>query len=329
MTRKALIALGLLCPACAAPAAKAQPPVRFVIESDFGGEAAWVRGHLEASARILVRLMDDPAVEPPRKIHVTLEKDPDAGGVGGWAGPTALGFVSDQWPEEGARLWILTHELINLFAAHYAGHGGFPSDWWSDGRSPFPVYVAGLVLRELGHADVAEDLRSSNAEQPDHELYWALHKRFGFGLFARTLRLLREDDLDLGEIEPPWPAPSRIRSAYTVAYLSLGAGENLTGTVLSHGIGRKPDDWDEVHPEIPFEEYTITPQEVAEIQQARKLCFGKAGSEAARALFRAGKWRAAVDLTLSEKQSRKAHPGSGPAIRAAGARSFPWNPGPP
>ncbi len=261
--------LALIPAACAAPRPPAPSVTEFGIESGFGAESDWVRPYLEASARVLVRLMDDPEVAPPRTIDVTLVKDPDAEALRGGAGPTAIAFTSDRWPKEAFRLWILTHELTNLFAAHYGGHGGFPSDWWSDGRSPFPVYVTGLVLKELGYADEAAWLRSSNAEQPDHELYWALDERFGFGLFARTLRLLREDDIDLGEIEPPWPHPNRVRSTYTIAYLSMAAGENLTRTVLSFGIGKKPGGWDEVHPEIPFEEYTVSADEVDAILRAR------------------------------------------------------------
>ncbi|HEX9793163.1 MAG TPA: hypothetical protein VGC54_04190, partial [Planctomycetota bacterium] len=129
--------------------------------------------------------------------------------------------------------------------------------------------------------------------EPDHELYWALHERFGFGLFAETLRLLRQDGLDLGEIEPPWPHPSPVRTAYTIAYLSIAAGENLTTTVLSFGIGREPGDWAEVHPEIPFEAYAVSADEVEGIQRAREELFGGPASETARAKFRAGKWREA------------------------------------
>jgi len=296
MTSLRLLVLSLLCASCAASRPAPLPPVEFALESGFGEESDWVRAYLAASAETLVRLMDQPEVAPPRSIKVTLEKDPDAQGLGGWAAPTEIGFVSDQWPKEPFRLWILTHELANLVAAHYAGHGGFPSDWWSNGRSPFPIYISGLVLRELGYADEAAWLRSDYAEEPDHELYWALHERYGFALFARTLRLLRGDDLDLGEIEPPWPHPSSVRSAYTVAYLSLAAGTNLTATVLSYGIGHEPADWKDVHPELPFEEYGVSADEVDDIQRALERMFDEAAPEAARALFRAGKWREALGL---------------------------------
>lgn len=296
MTRIPLLILPLGCAACAASHPAPAPPVEFVIESGFGEESEWVRAYLADSAETLVRLMDQPEVAPPPSVKVTLQRDPGVQGLGGWAAPTEIGFVSDQWPKERFRLWILTHELANLFAAHYAGHGGFPSDWWSNGRSPFPIYLCGLVLAELGYDDEAAWLRSEYADEPDHELYWALDKRYGFALFARTLRLLREDDLDLGEIEPPWPHPSPVRSAYTIAYLSLAAGTNLTAAVLAFGIGREPADWKNVHPEIPFEEYGVSADEVDAIQRARQRLFDGAAPEEARTLFRVGKWREALAL---------------------------------
>ncbi len=296
LTRLAPIILGCLaCSGCAGRATEAPAGVAFAIESGFGDESGWVGEHLEASSAVLVRMMDSPDVAPPRRIDVTLVKDPEAEWLAGWAGPSAIGFSSDQWPKEAQRLWILTHELTNLFAAHYAGHGGFPSDWWSNGRSPFPAYVAVLVLSELGHVDESAWLRSTAAGEPDHELYWALHERFGFALFARTLRLLRQDDLDLGEIEPPWPHASRVRSAYAIAYLSAAAGENLASTVSSFGIGRRPADWSDIHPEIPFEEYSVGESEVEGILRARESVCAKSGSAEARALFREGRWREALE----------------------------------
>lgn len=291
MTRHALLSLTLMCWACAASQPASRIPVEFVIESGFDEEAAWVLAHLEASADALVHLMDDPQVAPPGRIDVTLQCDPASEGVGGWASPTSIGFIGGSWPREPVREWIVTHELVNLFAAHYGGHGGFPSDWWSNGRSPFPAYLAGLVLQQVGSADAAAWLRESSASQPDHVMYWELHERFGFELFARTLKMLRSDDIDLGEIEPPWPYPNQVRSTYMIAYLSIAAGENLTEYIVSHGIGREPSDWADVHPEIPFEEYTVNPKEVEDIMSTRARLFGHDTAEDARRLFRAGRWQ--------------------------------------
>jgi hypothetical protein len=260
------------------PAEDGASGIDWQLESGFGAEAAWVRPHLEASARVLIRLLGSEQRPPPVRIAVTLEHDPEADTLSGWATSEGVGFRSDQWPEDSWRLWITTHELTNLLAAHYACGGGFPSDWWSNGRSPFPVYVTGLVLQELDHPEVAAWLRASNASQPDHELYWHLHERHGFELFADALAMLRHDGVDLGEIEPPWPWPSARRSTYTVAYLSLAAGEDLTATVASFGVGREPPDWRDNHLQIPFEEYTLDPAEVAAVMREREQLFGAGGA---------------------------------------------------
>ncbi len=293
MTRTVSLAIVVMCAACMQPAVEAPPAILFAIDSGFGEESNWVGEHLEASADVLVRLMASPEVAPPGRIEVVLVNDPE-GDHHGWATPEAIGYVGDRFPKETPYVWILTHELTNLFAAHYGGHGGFPSDWWSNGRSPFPAYLSGLVLLEVGCTEAAEWLRSSSASEPDHVLFWTLHERFGFELFAETLRLLRRDGLDLGEIEPPWPAPNATRTAYTVAYLSTAAGENLTATITASGVGRKPVDWDQNHLELPFEEYVVTPSEVEGIQAAREQAFGPAGSDRARALYRAGQWPEAL-----------------------------------
>ncbi len=293
MTRRAALSIAFLCAACVRPAAEASPEVLIGIDSGFGEESSWVGEHLEASVTVLVRLMASPELAPPGRIDVVLVNDPE-GEHYAWASAEAIGFVGDRFPKQTPYVWVLTHELANLFAAHYGGHGGFPSDWWSNGRSPFPAYLSGLVLGEVGCTDVAEWLRSSSASEPDHVLFWTLHERYGFELFAETLRLVRRDDLDLGLIEPPWPAPSATRSAYTIAYLSIAAGEDLTATITSSGVGRKPSDWDTNHLQIPFEEYVVSSSEVEGIQAAREQAFGPAGSDRARASYRAGNWREAL-----------------------------------
>jgi hypothetical protein len=250
-------------------------PVRpeFRITSEYGAEADWVPDYLRRAARVLVRMYDAPDVAPPAVIEVELKKDPANQGLGGWATPTKIGFSSSSWPDEPWRHWILVHELVNLFTAHYGAAGGHPSDWWANGRSPFPMYVACLALANLGLLEDAVWLRGLAREKPDHQLYWALHKRFGFELFADCLKHLRADGIDLGRIGAPWPNADALRSRYTIAYLSLVAGENLAATVRAHGIGTKPSDWDAIHPDKPFREYEVKADEVEQLLAARKALF--------------------------------------------------------
>ena len=231
---------------------------RFLVESEFGKESAWTEPFLNDAWKVLVRLMDNGRIKPPRGIGVTLEKDPDFGGIGGYASPVSIGFTSNAWPKDRDRIWILAHELTNLFAAHYGGAGGFPADWWSNGRSPFPEYVSCLVMEELGYREAAAYRREGAREKADHVLFWKLHERYGFRLFSRFFKLVSADGLDMGNVGRPWPFPDEARAAYTIAYLSIAAGTNLAPLCREHLIGREPSDWKRIHPEIVFLPYNVT-----------------------------------------------------------------------
>lgn len=249
-------------------------PLFVVLENGFGDEAQWSIELLNKAHRQLVLMMDNPDIEPPRGIRLTLVKE-DTGALEGYAGPAHIKFVSDQWPREAQRIWILTHELTNLFANHYAGAGGFPSDWWSNGRSPFPVYMTGVASEAIVEQDVADWIQGIDQEHDDQRLYWALHDKYGFKLFADFFKLLRKDGVDLGFVgNKDYPAPDECRSAYTLAYLSIAAGENLAPIAREHGIGKKPDDWDERHAELgEFVQYSISDAEVARAIESRKRIF--------------------------------------------------------
>ncbi len=266
---------------------------RFIIESEFGDEGAWTEPYLNRAFDVLVRMMDNRKIAPPSGIRVELKKDPGLRGIGGYASPTGIGFTSDCWPKDRDRLWIVTHELVNLFAHHYGGAGGYPADWWSNGRSPFPEYVSCLVMEKLGEKKAADYRRSVSRGKLDHELYWKLHDRYGFKLFARFFLLVQRDGIDMGAIGAPWPHPDERRSAYTIAYLSLAAGANLAALCGEHGIGQEPSDWSRIHPEIRFHPYRVTEEEVDTILAVREFLYspksrGK-GADHLRSLFRGGR----------------------------------------
>jgi hypothetical protein len=253
------------------PTQKEQQPLFIIRENGFGEEAEWTLEFLHKVHRQLVVMMDNPDIEPPRGISLTLVKE-DIGALAGYAAPDHIKFVSDQWPREAQRIWILAHELTNLFAAHYGGAGGYPSDWWSNGRSPFPVYVAGVACEAVVEQEVADWIKEIDSDQSDQQFYWALHEKYGFKLFADFFKLTRKDEIDLGFVGAvDYPAPDECRSAYTLAYLSIVAGENLAPIARDHGIGKKPNDWDERHAELgKFVEYSVSDLEVERVIETRK-----------------------------------------------------------
>ena len=300
---------------------------RFVIESEFGAEGAWTEAYLDDAWQVLVRLMDNSEVEPPRGIRVTLQKDPGAGGIGGFATPTSIGFTSNCWPKERLRLWIVAHELTNLFAVSYGGAGGYPSDWWSNGRSPFPEYVSCLVMEELGYTEAAEARRQEMQHKPDHALYWELHELYGFELFSRFFKLVMADGIDMGLVGRSWPYPGEARAAYTMAYLSMAANDNLAGLCREHDIGNEPDDWHRIHPEIRFVPYEVTDEEVERIMAVRKFLFQtreeNEGLEILRELYRKGGIYPASAEKAEDGNQDNAAPGT------AGAEGKPHGSGPP
>jgi hypothetical protein len=273
-----LIAALTLSPSCASRNSRDAPQraahaaaTQFTITSDFGEESAWVEPYLHEVGRALVRLMDAPEIAPPETIHVDLRRDPNLPGLGGYATPDRVAFVSDQWPKDANRLWIIAHEMANLYAHRYAAGGGFPSDFWSNGRSPFPEYVSCIVLREAGYPEEAVWRKVTQKGKPDHDLYWRLDERYGFDLFARFFKLLREDGVVINDLgDQPWPAPDRARSLATIGYLSIAAGSNLAPLFRAAGVGREPEDWRDRHPEIEFREYSISDAEVEEFIAARR-----------------------------------------------------------
>jgi hypothetical protein len=175
----------------------------------------------------------------------------------------------------------------------------YPSDWWSDGRSPFPEYVSCLLMKNTGYAEEAQWRKGVQAGKKDHVLFWKLDEEYGFKLFARFFALVRADGIELGRIGAPWPRPDKLRSAYTIAYLSLAAGRNLAGMIGEYGVGTKPADWEQRHSQIKFEAYRVLPKEVDEILAAREKAFGRSANRQKAPLlkrhYRTGDYRRVLE----------------------------------
>lgn len=295
---------------------------RFILENGFGEEAEWTEDYLDEVWECLVSLFDNPDVAPPLGIGVKLNRDAKMNGIGGYASPEEIGFVSNAWPMDRDRLWITAHEMVNLFAHHYGGGGGYPADWWSNGRSAFPEYVSCLVMEKLGHEEAAAYRRGVTRGEPDHELFWKLHERFGFELFSRFFIVVHEDGVVMGEIGAPWPHPDETRTAYTIAYLSLVADNNLAALFEKHDIGREPGNWRQIHPEIRFIPYRVSEEEVQGILAVRRALYSRTlegeGFEILKELYRTGRIYLAeddpVEVEAIEPVTDETEPGSSPVV---------------
>lgn len=235
----------------------AEPP-EFRLYGDFPAEHIWSKKLLERAHERFAHHFSHALVDQPKRISVSIRRDPKSRGVSGSAeyGRNALYFESNLWQNDRFRRWILIHELANLLAARY-GSQGYPSDWWSNGRSPFPVYAAWLILSDLGYAQDAHWLKQRYAHEKDHALFWHLHEHYGPKLFKAFFRLLRLDGVSLDRIGKAWPHPDPQRAQRTACYLSRAAGENLAAILSQYGIGKRPHDWLLRHKRIPFIAYTI------------------------------------------------------------------------
>jgi hypothetical protein len=153
---------------------------------------------------------------------------------------------------------LVLHELINQWTGLVTG--GWPTDWWADHRSPFPNSMDEQVLRSLGQTEAArvqhERFASSGSGDYDPEvvMFNEHFDAYGFAGLRHAFQLIKKDGLSWFELRDP-PAyqeqtefvsgnPSRLLSNYVSAYLSLGAGVDVTAKFLAKTVGQKPPGWD-------------------------------------------------------------------------------------
>ncbi len=251
--------------------AKSYSKPNFIIHSDFPKQNVWVKRLLQNAHKIIHKNLHHELATEPKKITIIIKRKSKMKGIGGSANfqKNTLSFKSNLWQEDRYRRWILIHELVNLLSAHY-GSQGYPSDWWSNGRSPFPVYVTWFVLKELRYVQDVHWLKKQYQNKKDHQLYWALHEEYGMELFRRFFYYLKRDEVSLNKIGKPWPHPDKRRSLYAMGYLSLSAKKNLAKTFQKYEIGKKPSDWRLRHREIRFIPYKITQEGISQFMKKHK-----------------------------------------------------------
>ena len=266
----------------------AESKIVFDIRSDFPGQNPWVKKLLKQSAKFLDENLASESAKVPRKIIVTIKKDPKSRGISGNANGynNSINFKSSSWPKDKYREWILVHELVNLLTSYY-GSKAYPSDWWANGRSPFPIYISSIVLSNLGYKHGAKWTYTLHRDQLDQQFFWKLHNKYGIELFKKFFTLLQTDGVDLKKIGKSWPHPDKVRSAYALSYLSLAAGVNLAPLAIKHNIGKKPSDWHKRHPRIPFKNYKVTSKNVKTIINLREqLLYNNKGTKKDRKNFK-------------------------------------------
>lgn len=235
----------------------------FQIKSDFPKETPWAKELLEQSLKHLNKMFLNSYVNLPNEIIINIKKDTRLKSISANAnrGNNSLNFTSNIWQKDKYRMWIMIHELTNLLSSYY-GSNAYPSDWWSNGRSPFPEYVSVLIMQKLGYKKESLWRKKVHIDKSDHKFYWNLHKKFGTKLFKKFFYLLKKYDIDLSKVGKSWPTPDKQRSLVTLSLLSVAADKNLANLASYYKIGDKPIDWEKRHPEIKFKTYSISSDDI-------------------------------------------------------------------
>jgi len=225
----------------------------------------------------------------PEKWSLTLE--PPGGSIsgGGSYGITvpvdafynSAGTASD--PHRYYQYWayiFIQHETVNAFTGA-ALSGGWPVDWWSNGKSPYP-FATGVRIgvdlswkatttnfdsREMALAHLMNCQDAYSVCDPgDWALvdmfYNRLYGAFGTGMFRTAFAAMGNDQIELSKMGDN---PSALRTDYVAAYLSFGAGQNLASLLSNAGVGKKPSQYAGYWPG----DYTVTPQTIQDIMTAR------------------------------------------------------------
>ena len=235
----------------------------FKIISDFPNETIWVKSLLTKSLKELNTMFLNPYTNLPKQIIVTIKRNSKLNSIRANASRNnnSINFTSNIWQKDKYRIWILVHELTNLLSSYY-GTNSYPSDWWANGRSPFPEYISVKIMEKLGLKKEAIWRKKVHINKPDHKFYWDLDRRFGLSVFKRFFLLIKTNNINLSKIGKPWPSPDKNRSLTSLALLSIAAKKNLANLASHYKIGQKPKDWYKRHPEINFLTYRISKEEI-------------------------------------------------------------------
>jgi hypothetical protein len=111
--------------------------------------------------------------------------------------------------------------MVNLFTAQTVS-GGWPTDWWANHRSPFPLMTA----VQIEHALVPQVAVYHGRElsTPLGQMFLHLKDQYGWALFRRAFAAARKDGINWERIGQN---PSALRTNYVCAYLQAHAPEDL------------------------------------------------------------------------------------------------------
>lgn len=165
-------------------------------------------------------------VELPLPINVHIQ---EGDGWGGWAGGGEVGYTIGCFRSQGGMDWVrgvVIGEVVNVATGTVASE--WPRDWWVNGVWYFPGMVVVDVLAEV-EGEAASLKWETDEHYPDYPVYIlfkGLKDDLGWEVYQDLMDLVEEDDMSWNR-QGFGENPSRIRTSYVIAYISMVVGENM------------------------------------------------------------------------------------------------------
>ena len=189
---------------------------RFKVYSDLRNDVSWFFPYIEiVYDQLKTKLGHEPSQYLPIKCVI---KQGPPGGIGGWTASGEMGIEAGDFEKDRWCLVISAQELVNLFTGSISA--GWPSDWWANHRSPFPIMVAVEVVRDLGYVQEANEYDKEFESDQIYVWHRSLRRRHGWDLYRNMFSAMKSDGIRLDRLGPN---PGKRLTNYVLAYMSLDA----------------------------------------------------------------------------------------------------------
>ena len=182
------------------------------------------------------------AHEPTQYLKIDTTINPSSqcsGGLGGGTGGGDLTFCAGTWGYNKYCLWLLGHELANLWTGSITG--GWP---WADGSnlwkgaSPFPLFASVKAMEDSGSSSWAQEWWSSfsSADSINNGnnralMFKELQSTYGWDIYKRAFARMKELSENLDSYSEP------MKTHVVFAYLKYGAnGADLIPLFTRYGF---------------------------------------------------------------------------------------------
>lgn len=191
---------------------------RFNIYSDFENDISWFYPYVES---VYDQLKAKFGYEPSHylPIEYTIKRGPP-GEIGGSTSEGKIEVKASDFSENRWCLVISAQELVNLFTGSICR--GWPSDWWADHRSPFPIMVAIEIIRDLGYVQEADDSHEEFKGDPLYIWHREMKRKYGWRIYRNMFSAMKADGIQLDQLGPN---PGKLRTNYVLAYMSIDTDE--------------------------------------------------------------------------------------------------------